>query len=147
MYQKPIISFVEKECLSGAYIIATAGDFIIASPGAIIGNFTNFDLDKNNNYNELILIDFENQYYNLLKKYRPSLDKIVIENLKNKNITGLQAEFLKVIDFIGGKLEVEKIIRNRTVIEGKIEEVRGSLGEHFIFYISHAIHRIINGIK
>ena len=59
----------------------------------------------------------------------------------------MQALKLNIIDSLGGKLEVEKIIRGKTVIEGRIEEVRGSLGEHFIFYISHIIHRIINGIK
>src|SRR5579863_7880002 len=40
-YPKPIITFVENSCVAGAYLIASASDYIIAPEHAIIGGIGN----------------------------------------------------------------------------------------------------------
>lgn len=151
LYQKPVFAFIEKECFSGAYIIATAADYIISSPAALIGNICEFDVENEKGtteeFSSKIIENFTQQYLNIIKKFRPNIDGSFIFNLENSFITGLQAKDQGFVDNCGGRMEIEKIIRNKTVIEGKLEEIRGSLGEHFIFYISNAVHRIINGIN
>lgn len=147
LYQKPIIAFIEKESLGGAYLIATAADQIVASPGSEIGIFEKFEAENEEEKEVNLKNDFQQQYLAVLKKYRPGIREDEISKLKSICITGLKAKELSIVDFCGGKLEAERVLRGRTVIEGKVEEVRGSLAEHFIFYISKLIHRIIDGIR
>ncbi len=149
IYKKPIIAFIEKECLAGSYLIATTADYIISTEGAVIGNFGVFHDD---NYfisymTEKLKLEYSDQYYRLLHLGRVKIDKLSIKLNQNELITGSKLINLGFVDIIGGTMEIEKILKTKTVIEGSIEKVHGSFVEHFIFYVSDLINRTITNFK
>lgn len=147
MYKKPVIAFIEKESLAASYLIATAADYIVSTEGAIIGDIGNFYNNYTiNHITPQLTTEYKEQYYKLLYNQR----KIIEKNIKiipNELITGNKLISLGLVDYIGGTMEIEKILRTKSVIEGSIEKVHGSFLEHFIFYLSDLIHRTISNFK
>ena len=88
IYQKPIIAFIEQRALSGAYMIAAAADYIIATPSAYIGNFgvlwQFFDKSRKNAKEHRGYVMFNgNKYADLFNEQAPFTEqrKIVIQEL------------------------------------------------------------------
>ena len=133
-YPKPIIVLVENMCLSGAYLIASACDYIIAPESALIGNigqtFSAWSLkeihEKTNNTFDII----ENETYQQLTKQIALSRKLSLTTVHNwadgKIFTGTQAIALGLINEIGSLCTVIKIIKEKALIEGEIEWIEQS---------------------
>jgi ClpP class serine protease len=150
LYKKPLLAYCERECFGGSYAIATSADVIIATPGALIGNIGEFYCEEKNNIfyitPDTIKQQHEQQYLDIIAHSRKQLNIKSLGAIKKNTISGKQAYEYGLIDVIGGNLEIEKIMRTKTVIEGSLEEVHGSLAYHFITSISDIINKIIRGI-
>jgi ClpP class serine protease len=151
LYKKPLIAYCERECFAGAYAIATAADVIIATPGALIGHIGDFICHETHEITypkeENIRLEYENQYFEMITKSRKKIDVACLQDIRKNIITGKKAKERNLVDFIGGTLEIDRVMRSKTVIEGSLEEVHGSLAAHFINSTSDIINRIIRGIK
>lgn len=148
LYKKPIIAFIEKESFAGSYLIATTADCIVSTESAVVGNLGVFYYDYTVNYvNENLKTEYSHQYYRLLLQERMKIDKNGIRLIENNLNTGMKLVQLGFVDFIGGNMEIERLLRTKTVVEGAIEKVHGSFLEHFIFYISDLVHRTISNFK
>jgi hypothetical protein len=145
IYKKPIISYIEKSSLAGSYLIATAADYIVASEGAMIGKLDNYYIGENQHIpTELLHKEYQSLFQKQLQSSRPKFTfKDAIQNM----VTGSSLITLNLIDVFGGNMEVEKILKTKTVIEGSIEKVHGSFIEHCLFYISDLIHRTVNHFR
>lgn len=135
-YPKPIIALVENVCLSGAYLIASSCDYIVAPESAIIGNigpsFCNASIKKivettkNSNTQEITdLID--NESYQQLAKQVALSRKLSLTTISNwadgKIFTATQAITLGLINEIGSLCTVIKTIKEKALIEGEIKWV------------------------
>lgn len=134
-YPKPIICYIENICTSGAYQVAAATDYIIATGSCIIGNIginnistdknnnllsTNFDLDKdtnqqqNNNIHKLS----DNMYQQITKeiasKRHLQLNKIDQWG-QGQLFTGQQAYDLKLVDAIGSKTTAINLLKKNII--------------------------------
>jgi hypothetical protein len=148
LYKKPIIAFIEKECLAGSYLIATTADYIVSTEGAVIGNFGVFsDGCLMSNITDKLKSEYYDQYYKLLYNGRQKIDKNSIKLIEQELSTGQKLIAIGLVDFIGGNMEIERILRTKAVIEGSIEKVHGSFLEHFIFYISDLVNRTMTNFK
>lgn len=148
LYKKPIIAFIEKECLAGSYLIATTADYIVSTEGAVIGNFGSFSDGYLIPYiTDKLKSEYYDQYYKLLYNGRQKIDKNSIKLIEQELNTGQKLIALGLVDFIGGNMEIERILRTKAVIEGSIEKIHGSFLEHFIFYISDLVNRTITNFK
>ena len=148
LYKKPIIAFIEKESLAGSYLIATTADYIVSTEGAVIGNLGDFYEQYVLSYvTDELKLEYSQQYYKLLYSERKKINQTNIHLMSNKLITGTKLINLGLVDYIGGNMEIERLLRTKTVIEGSIEKVHGSFLEHFIFYISDLINRTITNFK
>lgn len=150
IYKKPIISFIEKECFAGSYLIASAADSIISTEGALIGYIDNFFYNQTpspSRYSDKLTEDYRILFEKLLRETRPKIDKKIFEISKEIVITKKDIAPYHLVDFIGGHLEIERIIKTKTVIDGSIEKIHGSYVEHCVFYVIDLIHRIINHFK
>lgn len=128
-YPKPIIVLIENICIAGSYLIASACDYIIAPESAIIGNIgTSFNKitlqkikdEKNNNIQNI-----ENDSYQQLIKQIASGRKLSLTTTANwaegKLFTATQALALGLINEIGSLCTIEKVIKEKALIEGEIE--------------------------
>jgi hypothetical protein len=148
LYKKPIIAFIEKECLAGSYLIATAADYIVSTEGSIIGNLGSFNSNNIPVYPpESLRQEYHQQYFKYLLLNRKKINEKNIGLLNNELITGNNLMTFGLIDYIGANLEIERLLKTKTVIEGSIEKVHGSFFEHFIFYITDLISRTIANFK
>jgi ClpP class serine protease len=147
LYKKPIIAFIEKESLAGSYLIATAADYIVSTEGAIIGNLGNFNNENSSDFVLKLKTEYYQQYYKNIFNSRKKMDEKNIILFDNELITGTKLLQLGLVDFLGSNLEIERLLRTKTIIEGSIEKVHGSFFEHFIFYIIDLINRIITNFK
>ncbi|HLC07048.1 MAG TPA: S49 family peptidase [Candidatus Babeliales bacterium] len=133
-YPKPIIALVENICTSGAYLVASACDYIIAPESAIIGDigqtFCAWQLqklneEKNNNFEGIA-----NESYQQLTKQIALSRKLSLTTTANwadgKFFTGTQALALGLINEIGSMCTVIKIIKEKALIEGEIEWIEQS---------------------
>ena len=123
-YPKPIISFVENFCFANSYYVACATDYIISTPGTLIGNINNtpnslFNIydqtDPDNNVNTDTTKQLAYQKISLqnatLNGYQQLLQEIACTrniSLEQKSLwadgtifTGEQAFDLHLIDQIG----------------------------------------------
>lgn len=151
-FKKPILAYIEDYSFGGSYFIACAADFIISANGSKIGLFSDFlsrdqRITEQSVDSEEIKIKLRNQLKEGILVRRPAVISLTIESLEKSLLTGENAKELGLIDFVGGNLEVEKVMRSKTVIEGLIEKVHGSFLEHFIFYVSDLVRRIIQGFS
>ncbi len=128
-YPKPIIALVENICVSGAYLIASACDYIIAPESAIIGNIgTSFcasslehiKSDKNDTFQGI-----ETESYHQLIKQVALGRKLSLTTTANwaegKIFTGTQALALGLINEIGSLCTVIKVLKEKALIENEIE--------------------------
>lgn len=134
-YPKPIICYVENICTSGAYQIAAATDYIIATGSCIIGNigmnvipaFTNSDTldanyeqnkDMNQQLNTNIQKISENMYQQTTKeiasKRHLQLNKIDQWG-QGQLFTGQQAYDLKLVDAIGSKTTAINLLKKNII--------------------------------
>lgn len=146
-YPKPIISYIENICTSGAYQIAAATDYIVATGSSTIGNIgkknqTPLNIQQNkmdeektvptnqDEYNLMLENLAENTYQQLTKeiasKRHLQLHKIDQWG-KGKIFTGQQAYDLKLIDAIGSKTTAINLIKKNIIpSDSKIEWVTAS---------------------
>lgn len=127
-YPKPIIAFIENTCLSGAYLVASSCDYIIAPESALIGEigtvFNAWSMQKIHDKNNLQ--NTENESYQQLIKQIALSRKLSLTTTTNwaegKIFTGTQALALGLINEIGSMHTVEKVIKEKALIEGEIEK-------------------------
>jgi protease IV len=130
-YPKPIIALIENRCLVGAYLIASACDYIIAPESALIGNIgyscntwslNNIPQEKDKNMENI-----ETDSYHQFTKQVALSRKLSLTTTANwadgKIFTGVQALALGLINEIGSICTVIKIIKEKALIEGEIEWV------------------------
>lgn len=128
-YPKPIVALVENICLSGAYLIASACDSIVAPESAIIGNisshFNNWSLQQITLEKNDVFENIENESYQQLIKQIALSRKLPLTTTQNwangKIFTSTQAIALGLINEIGSLCTVIKIIKEKTLIEGEIK--------------------------
>lgn len=155
---KPIITFVENSCVSAAYYVACATDYIVATPSAFIGSIgvyipqphfkdfieqfkISYSVVKTGKYKtvgdpflattpeqEALLQSLTNDTYEHfvrdVSQSRPKLATLPsTEYAEGKIFTGHQA-LIGLIDEMGGMMTVERVIREKVSVEGKIEWVR-----------------------
>lgn len=128
-YPKPIIALVENVCVSGAYLVASACDYIIAPESTIIGNigtsFNAWAIQKINAEKNNTLQNIENESYQHVTKHIALSRKLSLTTTSNwadgKCFTGTQALSLGLINEIGSMCTVIKIIKEKALIEGEIE--------------------------
>lgn len=150
-FKKPILAYIEDFSFAGSYFIATAADFIVGSQGARIGFFHSF-LQKDT---QPLMIDSNDELSALFKGQlkieiplkRKQIQARTAEILEKTLFSGEQMKEAGLVDFIGGSLEVERVMRSKTVIEGLVEKVHGSFLEHFIFYASDLVRRIMKSFS
>ena len=126
-FPKPIITLIENSCIAGAYLIATASDYIIAPESAIIGGIgpdfiAHSRMHMNSKYN---FEHIEQESYEQLTKHIALARKLSLSTVANwaegKIFTGNQARALGLINEIGGMCIVTKIIKEKALIENDIE--------------------------
>jgi ClpP class serine protease len=128
-YPKPIIALIENMCLSGAYLIASACDSIVAPESAIIGDigqsFCSWSIKKAVTENSTNGETIENESYQQLTKQIALSRKLSLTTTHNwadgKLFTGTQAIAFGLINEIGSLCTVIKIIKEKALIEGDIE--------------------------
>jgi len=128
-YPKPIIALVENTCLSGAYLIASACDSIIAPESALIGNigqaFSAWSIKKISSEITNNIESIENESYQQLTKQIALGRKLSLTTTHNwadgKIFTGTQAIAIGLINEIGSLCTAIKIIKEKALIEGDIE--------------------------
>ncbi len=126
-YPKPIITLVENECLFGAYLIASAGDYIIAPESALIGGIGTHVLPErlqtlcnncNTVHNELY------QHWTKLISITKKLSLATVSNWADEKIfTGKQALAIGLINEIGSIDKAIALLKDKALIEGEIEWV------------------------
>jgi len=130
-YPKPIIALVENTCVSGAYLIASACDYIIAPESAIIGNigtsFCTSSLEQMNSEKSDTFQNIETESYHQLIKQIALGRKLSLTTTANwaegKIFTGTQALALGLINEIGSLYTVIKTLKEKALIEDEIEWV------------------------
>ena len=155
-YPKPIISYTENLCISGAYQIAAATDYIVATGSSIIGNIgmavtpaqTIHDLIENcqGSANEsdkelkikiapdekkIMLQSLSDNTYLQLTKEIASKRHLQLNKIdqwgQGKLFTGQQAYDLKLVDAIGSKTTAINLIKKNIIpSDRKIEWVTPS---------------------
>jgi ClpP class serine protease len=150
IFKKPVLAYIEDFSFAGSYFIATAADFIVGSQGARIGFFATF-LQKESQLipetREELSASGRGELKGEISLKRKQIQYKTAELLERAMISGEQMKELGLIDFVGGHLEVERVMRSKTVIEGLVEKVHGSFLEHFIFYASDLVRRIIKSFN
>lgn len=150
-FPKPIISYTENICISGAYQIAAATDYIVATGSSIIGNIgmsttpahTITELIVNNNsslphdaikHNEItehqqaMLQSLADNTYQQLTKEIAAKRHLQLSKIdqwgQGKLFTGQQAYDLKLIDAMGSKTTAINLIKKNIIpSDRKIEWV------------------------
>jgi ClpP class serine protease len=148
-YPKPIIALVENICLSGAYLIASACDYIIAPESALIGNigqsFSTQTIQQSIPENSAD--NLEHESYQQLTKQIALSRKLSLTTTTNwadgKIFTGTQAIALGLINEIGSLCTVIKIIKEKALIEGEIEWIEHDHNKHNPLHIFFGNERTI----
>ncbi len=117
-YPKPIITYVENICTSGAYQIAAATDHIVATGSALVGNIGLQDTQLDQNLSD-------NIYHQITKEiaFKRHLQLSKIEQWgQGKTFTGQQAYDLKLIDSLGSKTTAINLIKKNIIPSDKTIE-------------------------
>ena len=128
-FPKPIIALIENSCLAGAYLVASACDYIIAPESALIGNIgpnsNETILKKINSINEHNRESIESDTYQQLTKHIALSRKLSLTTIHNwgngKIFTANQALAIGLINETGAMHTVIKTIKERALIEDEIE--------------------------
>jgi len=126
-YPKPLLALIENECLSGAYLIASACDYIIAPESALIGKIGSYTLpDHLRTLSEQSDITY-NEIYEQSTKHIAMARKLSLATVSNwaleKIFTGRQALKLGLITNIGSMTTVTSLMKEKALIDGEIEWV------------------------
>jgi protease-4 len=143
-YPKPIIALIENMCLSGAYLIASACDVIIAPESALIGNIGHtFNTQTIKHAAAGDSAYLENESYQQLTKQVALSRKLSLTTLANwadgKIFTGTQALSIGLINEIGSLCTVIKIIKEKALIENEIEWIEHNQDKQHQFISSLAM--------
>jgi protease IV len=145
-YPKPIVALIENSCLSGAYLIATACDYIIAPESALIGGigtlFNEESLKKLSPDSKINTEALEAESYQQLTKHIALARKLSLTTINNwaegKIFTGNQALALGLINETGSLHTVIKIMKEKALVEDEIEWIslvdRFSLSRYILKY-------------
>jgi len=119
-FPKPIITYTENKCTSGAYQIAAATNYIVSTGSCIIGNIGKSEL--------IISPELSNNMYQQITKeiaFKRHLQLNKIDQWGcNKLFTGQQAYDLKLIDAIGSKVTAINLLKKNIIpSDRKIEWV------------------------
>lgn len=133
-YPKPLIALIENRCLAGAYLIASACDYIIAPESAIIGdigpNFAAWSLMHIQEQKNNTLESIEHESYQQLTKHIALCKKLSLATTANwaegKIFTGTHALSLGLINEIGSMCTLIKVIKEKALIEDEIEWVNNN---------------------
>jgi protease-4 len=128
-YPKPIIALVENICVSGAYLVASACDYIIAPESALIGNIgpscNAWSLDKIHQEKNESLQAIQTESYQQFTKQVAAGRKLSLTTTNNwaegKIFTGTQALALGLINEIGSSCTLIRVIKEKALIENEIE--------------------------
>ncbi len=128
-FPKPIVALVENVCVSGAYLMASACDYIIAPESALIGNigssFNAWAFDKINQEKNETLQAIEAESYQQLTKQIALGRKLSLTTTANwadgKIFTGTQALALGLINELGSSATVTRVIKEKALIENEIQ--------------------------
>ena len=151
-YPKPIIALIENLCLTGAYLIASSCDYIIAPESAIIGNigpsFCNWSIKNVCPETSLSHETIEHESYQQLTKQIALSRKLSLTTIHNwadgKIFTGTQAVTLGLINEIGSLCTVIKTIKEKALIEGEIEWIEPKQKNHHLFNMFFGNERTIS---
>lgn len=142
-FPKPIIALVENTCVSGAYLIASACDYIVAPESSIIGKIGH-DFLETDHYTPIIstgastteeeqtlLKNLHKDAYQQLTKQIAAARKLSLTTITNwaegKKFTGHQALNLGLINETGSLCTVIKIIKEKALIENEIEWIENKI--------------------
>lgn len=156
--EKYVVSYVERMAASAAYYIASAGDYIIATPSSTIGSIgvffqhpsfknllekihVSYTITKTGDYKGMgnpflsmtpeekslfqeMSNDTYKQFIRDVSAQRPQLSRDTKLWAEGKIFTGEQALALKLIDETGSPSSVEKVLRDKAQIIGKVEWIK-----------------------
>ncbi len=143
-YQKPLIAYCEEECSAGSYFIGTAADVIISNSATRINKLGIFDAQSETS-DETISASNSIDYWSTISASRNKFSQSP-SNFPH-SLSGKNALDLGLVDHLGGPHEIEKTLRTKTVIEGRIEEVHGSFIEHFTLSMTNVVTYFIKAIR
>lgn len=128
-YPKPLIALIENICVSGAYLVASTCDYIIATESAIIGGIgpscNAWALQKMHTEKDDIIRAMEIESYQQLTKHIALNRKLSLNTTQNwaeeKIFTGNQALSLGLINETGSLFTAIKVMKEKALIENDIE--------------------------
>lgn len=124
-FPKPLITLVENECLSGAYLIASTSDYIIAPETSLIGAIGSYTTPPH--IQELCNSTdaTRTEIYQQTTKHIATARKLSLATVSNwadgKIFTGKQALRLGLINFTGSMHTVVTLLKEKALIDGEIE--------------------------
>jgi hypothetical protein len=137
LYKKIIIGYVENNCSGGSFLIFQACNLSVCTPYTQFSKLGNFDMCNGIN-------DTYFKYLETLKpQHKKEIQGLLANTTQKEIICGNYMYEHNLVNALGGSLAIEKLIRSNIIIEGKIEEVHGSLLEHFVSYVTDLVVRII----
>ena len=140
-YQKPLLAYCQRSCEGGSYLVATAADGIITSSATRIERLGVFDGKCENNTTIAELA--QEDYWKTIHATRPHARHVECTRV----LTGKECKELGLVDSLGGTSEIEHQLRLKAVIEGRIEEVRGSLIEHFVLSVTSILSQVVKTVR
>lgn len=146
--QKPLIAYSQRGCGYGFYAIAAAADKIVMSPATKIEGLGLFN-NKKDTYDDINHMRQNKDYWTILHESRPAHAQLYGAHVQDGSLvlTGAEGKDYGLVDVLGGTLEVERQIRQMVQVKGKLEEVRGSWVEHFLFFLSGGIMAVVKAFK
>ena len=143
-YPKPIIALVENICVSGAYLVACACDYIIAPESALIGNIgTSFNAsslqrikDEKNDITQNVEIESYQQFIKHVALARKLSLTTTANWAEGKIFTGTQALALGLVNEIGSLCTAIKAIKEKALIENEIEWISSFNTSFITFHLS-----------
>lgn len=142
-YQKPLIAYAETKCARGAYLIGLAADSFIATTVTRFEDIGLFDQNPGEEHERSrdLHLDYKKTIF---EKKAIEAESI---SFMGHVLTGQYAYEKGLIDHLGSATEVERALRNLTVIEGRIEEVHGSLIQHFVSSSARIMTTLFKAVK
>jgi protease-4 len=151
IYPKPVIALIENICIAGAYLIASASDYIIAPESAIIGGIgfytippqlsdyttffaVNYPLKKHLHEHQNQNDSLHNETYQQFIKYVATARRLSLSTSNNwaqgKIFTGKQASNLGLVNTIGSMHTVITLLKEKALIDGEIEWIEKDIKSH-----------------
>lgn len=124
-YPKPLCCLIENECLSGAYVIASSCDIIIAPEAAFIGKIGFYIIPEHmqTHVDEHINTELYQDTTKLVATAR-KLSLATVQNWANdKIITGRQAQKIGLVDTIGSLYTIELFLKEKMLCDDIIKWV------------------------